>query len=166
MEQFKQNVNAVYEKNVSNSTFSASENLTKHISENRTNYSIDCFESQRQWWWSIFTSEYTVGYYSLVFVLLLVFTISRSLAFYRWCLTAATRLHHTMFNNIVYSPMRFFNFNPTGRILNRFSKDIGCLDETLPMTILDTVQVSILAWRIITVIIIIFIDPLIIIIMI
>lgn len=38
--------------------------------------------------------------------------------------------------------MRFFNVNPSGRILNRFSKDIGAVDETLPSTITDFVQVK------------------------
>lgn len=142
MEQLKQNVKEdIIEKLRRN----ASENTTEYVMENSTEYFIDSFESQRQWWWVIFTSEYTVVYYSLVFALIIIFTVSRSLTFYKWCLTAATRMHHTMFNNIVYSPMRFFNLNPSGRILNRFSRDIGCLDETLPMTILDTVQVRSLA---------------------
>ncbi|KAJ8929218.1 hypothetical protein NQ314_018097 [Rhamnusium bicolor] len=47
-----------------------------------------------------------------------------------------------MFDKIVYATMRFFNINPSGRILNRFSKDVGVLDETLPLTFLDTVEVS------------------------
>lgn len=141
MEQLKRNINAISERNIINLTMSASDIHAKNISESSTNYSIDSFGYQRQWWWSIFTSEYTVGYYSLMFVLFIIFTISRSLAFYKWCLTASTRLHYTMFKNIIYSPMQFFNCNPSGRILNRFSKDIGSLDETLPMTILDAVQV-------------------------
>lgn len=143
MEQLKQNVKeAINAKLLTNSTFSTFENNTEFLTKNSTDYITDSLESQRKWWWIIFTSEYTIVYYSLVFVLIIFFTVSRSLRFYRWCLTAATRLHHIMFNNIVYSPMRFFNLSPSGRILNRFSRDIGCLDEILPNTILDTVQVK------------------------
>lgn len=37
--------------------------------------------------------------------------------------------------------MRFFNTNPSGRILNRFSKDMGAIDELLPKAMLDAGQI-------------------------
>ncbi|KAG5889081.1 hypothetical protein JTB14_004925 [Gonioctena quinquepunctata] len=100
----------------------------------------------------LFTSENTIIYYSVLIVTLIITVFLRSVSFYRWCLTASTRLHNKMFNNIVYSPMIFFNTNPSGRILNRFSKDIGALDETLPMTLLDTIQIGLAVAAICTVI--------------
>ncbi|KAG5889084.1 hypothetical protein JTB14_004928 [Gonioctena quinquepunctata] len=90
----------------------------------------------------MYTGNETLIYYSILVVLTVVIIFSRSVLFYRWCLTASTTLHNKMFDNIVYSPMRFFNINPSGRILNRFSKDIGTLDESLPMTLLDTIQIG------------------------
>ena len=41
---------------------------------------------------------------------------------------------------ILQSPVPFFDSNPVGRILNRFSKDVGCLDELLPHTFLLSIQ--------------------------
>ncbi|KAJ8978761.1 hypothetical protein NQ317_017484 [Molorchus minor] len=41
---------------------------------------------------------------------------------------------------IINTSMRFFEVNPSGRILNRFSKDMGSIDEILPLVILDTLQ--------------------------
>lgn len=51
------------------------------------------------------------------------------------------RLHDLMFECISLSPMSFFHLNPSGRILNRFSKDMGSVDELLPQAMLDCFQV-------------------------
>lgn len=53
--------------------------------------------------------------------------IFRSFAFFEICMRASQNLYESMFNAIVSTKMRFFDVNPTGRILNRFSKDIGYL---------------------------------------
>lgn len=89
-------------------------------------------------WWltSVFTSKYVTYYYSIIVILVVFTVISRSLAFFQWCLTASTQMHNKMFINIVYSPMSFFNSNPSGRILNRFSRDIGTLDEVTKIRLL------------------------------
>lgn len=115
-------------------------NFDSNYTDSTTVEDVNSFEG----WWllPVFSDDNTIIYYSTVFVLVLATTYSRSLLFYNWALTASTRMHNWMFDNIVYSPMIFFNDNPSGRILNRFSKDIGSLDETLPMTLLDTVQVG------------------------
>lgn len=46
-----------------------------------------------------------------------------------------------MYKCITHATMKFFNENTSGRILNRFSKDLGCVDELLPFATIDTVQV-------------------------
>lgn len=46
-----------------------------------------------------------------------------------------------MFNGLISTSMRFFDKNPSGRILNRFSKDIGTTDELFPKALLDATQV-------------------------
>lgn len=38
--------------------------------------------------------------------------------------------------------MRFFNTNNAGRILNRFSKDMGSIDELLPAAMIDCLQIG------------------------
>lgn len=57
------------------------------------------------------------------------------------CINASQKLHDNMFKSIVSTTMRFFDLNPSGRILNRFSKDMGSTDEYLPKAILDAVQI-------------------------
>ena len=50
-------------------------------------------------------------------------------------------LHQRMMSTILKAPLLFFDTNPVGRILNRFSRDIGVLDEVLPGNFLNAVQI-------------------------
>ncbi|XP_017777905.1 PREDICTED: probable multidrug resistance-associated protein lethal(2)03659 [Nicrophorus vespilloides] len=79
--------------------------------------------------------------YSVLILLTVVLTIVRSLAFYKVCMNSSKSLHNNMFGNILEATMRFFDTNPSGRILNRFSKDIGAVDEILPRCMLDSIQI-------------------------
>eukprot|EP01134_Creolimax_fragrantissima_P008215 CFRG8215T1 len=47
-------------------------------------------------------------------------------------ITASQKLHDTMLHNIMRCPMSFFDTTPLGRIVNRFSKDMYTVDESLP----------------------------------
>ncbi|XP_025836204.1 multidrug resistance-associated protein 4-like [Agrilus planipennis] len=86
------------------------------------------------------TSTCLYIYGSLIISLLLI-ALVRSFSFYKLVMNSCTNLHHAMFDGVVYASMRFFDTNPSGRILNRFSKDIGSADELLPKCILDSSQI-------------------------
>ncbi|KAI4502295.1 hypothetical protein M0802_002207 [Mischocyttarus mexicanus] len=73
-----------------------------------------------------------------------VIGITRSLIFYKMCMLCSQRLHDMTFSALIRTNMRFFDTNPSGRILNRFSKDIGAIDELLPKALLDTGQLCML----------------------
>lgn len=68
-------------------------------------------------------------------------TLSRSFMFFNVAMRASRSLHDAMFSGISRASMYFFNTNPSGRILNRFSKDIGQIDEILPSIMIDVVQI-------------------------
>ncbi|XP_014360452.2 ATP-binding cassette sub-family C member 4 [Papilio machaon] len=70
----------------------------------------------------------------------IILTTERSLLFLWVCMRSSIKLHNLMFSNILSATMRFFDTNPSGRILNRFSKDMGVVDEILPRMILDSMQ--------------------------
>ncbi|XP_039260634.2 ATP-binding cassette sub-family C member 4-like isoform X1 [Styela clava] len=53
------------------------------------------------------------------------------------CTKSAFNMHKKMFQSLLIAPIRFFDINPAGRILNRFSKDIGLIDERLPVVFHD-----------------------------
>ncbi|XP_074964157.1 ATP-binding cassette sub-family C member 2 isoform X2 [Phalacrocorax aristotelis] len=47
---------------------------------------------------------------------------------------ASQVMHQQLLSNILRVPMSFFDMTPTGRIVNRFAKDIFTIDETIPMS--------------------------------
>nr|CAB3219625.1 multidrug resistance-associated protein 1-like [Phallusia mammillata] len=55
---------------------------------------------------------------------------------------AGKAMHNKMLEAILLAPIRFFDINPTGRILNRFSKDMGQIDEVLPLVFTEVVILS------------------------
>ena len=79
-----------------------------------------------------------VIYGSLVAVAFVAMTVS-SFSFYYLLLKAAENLHSKMFLATIKAPVKFFDSTPAGRILNRFSKDIGSMDDVLPPLFLQAV---------------------------
>ncbi|XP_046426049.1 ATP-binding cassette sub-family C member 4-like isoform X3 [Neodiprion fabricii] len=63
-----------------------------------------------------------------------------NILFVRISMNASRNIHNAMFSNILEATMRFFNTNPSGRILNRFSKDVGAMDEMLPRALMEMFQ--------------------------
>lgn len=79
-------------------------------------------------------------------------TVFRGYLFFKVCMHASKVLHDRMFGSILRSTMRFFDTNPSGRILNRFSKDMGAIDEYLPKAIMDFIQIALVMFGILIVI--------------
>ncbi|XP_065315343.1 multidrug resistance-associated protein 1-like isoform X3 [Gordionus sp. m RMFG-2023] len=63
-------------------------------------------------------------------------TIMASIVIVALSMVAASRyLHQKLLRNILHSPLSFFDSTPLGRIVNRFSKDLNTIDNSLPPTI-------------------------------
>ena len=45
---------------------------------------------------------------------------------------AARNLHSGLLINVMHLPMTFFETTPVGRIVNRFAKDMNCVDDKIP----------------------------------
>ncbi|GKV41418.1 hypothetical protein SLEP1_g48956 [Rubroshorea leprosula] len=79
------------------------------------------------------SKNYGPGYYILIYTLLGFGQVAVTLTNSFWLITsslrAAIRLHDAMLNSILRAPMLFFHTNPIGRVINRFSKDIGDVDQ-------------------------------------
>ncbi|KAH7623235.1 hypothetical protein Ndes2526B_g01656 [Nannochloris sp. 'desiccata'] len=61
-----------------------------------------------------------------------IFTLIRAFSFAQGGLVAARRLHSRLVTSILSLPATFFDLNPSGRILNRFSSDTAIADDSLP----------------------------------
>ncbi|XP_031237102.1 cystic fibrosis transmembrane conductance regulator isoform X2 [Mastomys coucha] len=87
------------------------------------------------------TSFYYIFYiYVGVADTLLALSLFRGLPLVHTLITASKILHRKMLHSILHAPMSTFNKLKTGGILNRFSKDIAILDDFLPLTIFDFIQ--------------------------
>ncbi|XP_066582136.1 LOW QUALITY PROTEIN: ATP-binding cassette sub-family C member 4-like [Prorops nasuta] len=88
----------------------------------------------------VLSSNIYIYIYSGIVASIFIVGITRSLIFYKTCMMCSQRLHDMAFSALIRTGMRFFDTNSSGRILNRFSKDIGGIDELLPKAILDSFQ--------------------------
>jgi ATP-binding cassette subfamily C (CFTR/MRP) protein 4 len=89
-----------------------------------------------------FSRDTSIYIYSVIIGSLIIITLVRSVTFFTICMRASTRLHDNMFGSITRATMRFFNTNSAGRILNRFSKDMGSIDELLTSAMIDCLQIG------------------------
>ena len=83
---------------------------------------------------------YTYSVLMLVFVILI---FNAEFSFFYAFLRASRNLHDKLFHGVSNTFMSFFNKNSSGRILNRFSNDIGNIDTRLPEVLFGVTSVII-----------------------
>ncbi|XP_047210879.1 ATP-binding cassette sub-family C member 4-like isoform X2 [Girardinichthys multiradiatus] len=87
-----------------------------------------------------FHLTFYLSIYSGLTAATVVFGFVRSLLIFHGLVKSAQILHNNMFIAVLSTHVHFFDVNPIGRILNRFSKDIGQMDSMLPITFVDFYQ--------------------------
>uniref|UniRef100_A0A1A9WTQ7 Multidrug resistance-associated protein lethal(2)03659 n=1 Tax=Glossina brevipalpis TaxID=37001 RepID=A0A1A9WTQ7_9MUSC len=121
----------IWEENAGTALANYRKNFTdydaKNITESYNVYDEDV-EKERQ--------KRIVIYSSLLGSTLIVYLV-RTFGFFSMCLRISLKLHDRLFRGITSTNMLFFNTNSSGRILNRFSKDIRTVDADLPHTLID-----------------------------
>ena len=66
----------------------------------------------------------------------------RSLLFFILCIKNSKNVYEKMFSSVRDTAIKFFELNPLGRILNRFSKDTNNMDEMLVLFLYEFIQVN------------------------
>ena len=110
--------------------------------------SLLAFRSVPDWWmaqwhhvtWSNADDRLSVYIYTALIVGLMLLSFVSCLLFYQVVINSARNLHDSMALSVLKAPVLFFDTNPAGRILNRFSKDVGFMDDSLLVLFQETFQ--------------------------
>ena len=78
--------------------------------------------------------------YGLLVGVAFVLSVLRAALFLNALVNSTNRLHDSMLSAVLKAPVKFFDTNPVGRILNRFARDISIMDELLPVSFLHTLE--------------------------
>ena len=68
-----------------------------------------------------------------IIALFMLISFLRGLTLFVMLLKANTNIHNAMIKTVLHAKILFFDSNPAGRILTRFSKDLGGLDYLMPI---------------------------------
>ncbi|KAM9969411.1 hypothetical protein ACTFIR_001246 [Dictyostelium discoideum] len=74
------------------------------------------------------SDSFYIGYYLLIFGTFVAILMIRILLLCRITFNVGKNLHSALLKSVTYASCRFFDTNPSGRILNRFSKDTSDID--------------------------------------
>uniref|UniRef100_A0A672J0S5 Cystic fibrosis transmembrane conductance regulator n=1 Tax=Salarias fasciatus TaxID=181472 RepID=A0A672J0S5_SALFA len=91
------------------------------------------------------TSAYYIIYiYVATSESVLALGVFRGLPLVHTLLTVSKRLHEQMLSAVLRAPMAVLNAMKTGRIMNRFTKDMATIDDMLPLVLFDLIQLTLI----------------------
>ncbi|XP_042894914.1 ATP-binding cassette sub-family C member 4-like isoform X1 [Parasteatoda tepidariorum] len=86
-------------------------------------------------------TSFNLSVYAGLVLLVFLLSLFRTTGFFHMCMKASVNLHNKMFRCVLRSPVSFFDSNPVGNILNRCSRDLGIIDDVIPPTAFDTIEI-------------------------
>lgn len=73
-----------------------------------------------------------LGIFAAFGTVMILASILKDLLLINSCANASMHLHTNMIEGVCLSPMRFFENNPIGRVVNRFTQDMAITDQAVP----------------------------------
>ncbi|KAL5503399.1 hypothetical protein EMCRGX_G010341 [Ephydatia muelleri] len=89
-----------------------------------------------------FTFAQKLEIYAGIIMMNAILNICRVASMFVILIRASCALHNAILASILDFPIRFFDSNPIGRILNRLSKDVFTLDDLLPTVVIEFLLVT------------------------
>ena len=122
-------------------------------------------QSAQNWWLSVWSNAvevkdlsqddtwfYMKVYFSIGLVSLVI-QIVRAVSLVLGSLIAAGSLQKSLLTTVLRLPMSFFDSQPTGRLLNRFTKDVEAVDTSLQSSISSFLSCSVsVLWSLVVVV--------------
>lgn len=68
-------------------------------------------------------------------------SIVRTVSYFVICMRSSVNLHNRVFSSLIQAPIVFFNRTPVGIIMNRVSRDLGIIDDLLPPTAFEAIEI-------------------------
>ena len=130
-------------------------------------------QSGQSWWLSVWSTAVEVApgaeeqldpaddpsamfymkWYFIIGIISLVVQIARQVGLVLGALVAASNLHRSLLDTVLTLPMSFFDTQPTGRLLNRFTKDIEAVDTSLQSSLSSFLSCSVsVLWSLVVVV--------------
>ncbi|XP_058802493.1 ATP-binding cassette sub-family C member 4-like isoform X2 [Phymastichus coffea] len=129
----------VYAKNLTNENTNETNNTTlKSISESNitSNTTLNAKIPED------LDRNFMIYVYGVLVLGSVIMSTYRNILLFKICKRISYNVHNRMVSCIMNAPMRFFDANSLGRIINRFSKDLGAVDEILSLAMVESLQVG------------------------
>ncbi|KHJ43304.1 ABC transporter, ATP-binding protein [Trichuris suis] len=124
--------------------WSNEEDIRKFMSMYPLNITMAEERKKRLSFFTGFDSVEHLKIWTCMIVTLLLVSVLQAIVLRFSLLRSAFRLHSRMFHHVIRASIVFFDRNPVGRILNRFSKDTNVMDELLAFVFFDFFLVGLL----------------------
>lgn len=76
----------------------------------------------------------------MLIILYMIILVIKYFALFLTLLNSNQNLHEQMVNGIVRSSGPFFDVTPSGTLINKFSNDLGILDNSLGLALMDMME--------------------------
>ena len=95
--------------------------------------------------------------YLMLTMMILITCLGSGVCFFYVVSNGSNYLHDKMLTGLLFTSLRFYESNPSGRILNRVSKDQQVIDEILSVIMFEAVQT--LMWTVGLIVVICIVNP-------